>query len=198
MPTGREIVAETNRVVREAKRTGMRTKPAPRKAKPKAAVTPPSSPSAARRVLSPDALTLSAVRPLRSVEVAGLGPDNSSGVVFYRPLSNRTLLRISEMTPTTPYAEQVRILVDYLAEVWVSPAGEPYSREAILAMDPAVTSAIAMALLGAKDLEVADHEALLADLGVPADAHAPSGDPLDALLSPNASGGVPSSAKSTA
>jgi len=179
-----------------ARKTTSRT--AGRSRKPRAAALAAAVPSSAgRRVLSPDSLTLPAVRPLRSVEVAGLGPDNSLGVVFYRPLSNRTLLRISEMAPTTPYAEQVRILVDYLAEVWVSPHGEPYSREAILAMDPAVTSAIAMALLSAKDLEVADHEALLAELGVSADAHAPSGDPLDALLSPNASGGAPSSASAT-
>lgn len=194
-------ISSKTRKATTRKAAAARTAAAARSRKPKAATTSSvtTPPSAASRVLSPSAAAaaaLSSRHPLRSVEVPGLGPNDIAAIAFYRPLSAGMLVRISEMSGKSPI-EQIRIVVDHLAEVWVTPAGTPYPRDEILALDAATLGAVSTAILTAKDLEVADHEALLAELGIDPATHAPAGDPLDALLSPNASGGAPSSAKST-
>jgi len=139
--------------------------------------------------------------PLRSVEVPGLGPNASSGVVFYRPHSTADFLRLVESADRVKDAapiEQIRFLVDHLEGRWCDPSGRPYTRDEILALEPSNLALISNAILYAKEITVDDHEALLAELGIPLD-------PVDAasvashttVLSPNGSGGALSSAAST-
>lgn len=151
------------------------------------------------------ALTATAISrdraPLRSVEVPGLGPGGTSAVAFYRPYSTGDFLRLIEVAERAQGAsqiEQIKIIVDNLDGRWCDPDGRRYTRDEILAIEPANLVLISNAILYAKELAVDDHEALLAELGVPLDAdEAAALAAASTSLSPNASGGAHTSARST-
>lgn len=138
--------------------------------------------------------------PLRSVEVPGLGPNGGPAVAFYRPYSTGDFLRLIEVAERAQGAsqiEQIRIIVDNLDGRWCDPDGRRYTRDEILAIEPANLVLVSNAILYAKELAVEDHESLLAELGVPLDANeAAALSTASTSLSPNASGGARSSARS--
>lgn len=151
------------------------------------------------------ALTATAISrdraPLRSVEVPGLGPNGTSAAAFYRPYSTGDFLRLIEVAERAQGAsqiDQIKIIVDNLDGRWCDPDGRRYTRDEILAIEPANLVLISNAILYAKELAVDDHEALLAELGVPLDAdQAAALAAASTSLSPNASGGAHTSARST-